>query len=680
MSRADTKAELEKLAAQLAHHDALYHTNDAPEISDADYDALKRRALELAKQYPSLDVSKKLLGKVGHGTKDGFAKIRHVVPMLSLENCFTAEDVADWLSGIRRFLRHEGDIDCIAEPKIDGLSLSLRYENGQLISAATRGDGAEGEDVTANVRTIQDIPQLLQNAPGVLEVRGEVYMTRADFFALNTAQEAAGEKIFANPRNAAAGSLRQLDARITASRPLRFFGYAWGEVSAPLGKTQSEARERLTALGFTVSTPARLCKNEEELLAYYHEIGAQRADMPFEIDGVVYKVNELALQERLGFVSRAPRWATAHKFPAQQGETRLLRISVQVGRTGALTPVAELEPIGIGGVMVSRATLHNEDEIRRKDVRPGDLVTVQRAGDVIPQIVSARRTPDSAPEPFVFPQTCPQCGSHAVRDEDEAVRRCTGGLICPAQVKERLIHFASRLAFDIEGLGDKNIEELHSLGWITQPADIFSLKIHAEELAKREGWGELSVKKLLAAIEARRRISLERLIYALGIRRIGEANAKLLARHYRSLENFRARMIAARDHSSEAWQQLESIERMGPVIAAEVVDFFAEPHNLEMLKALTAQLTVEDAAEIAAGGALAGKTIVFTGALTSTSRPEAKARAEALGAKVSGSVSKKTDYVVAGAEAGSKLKEAEALGIRVLSESEWLALSSAADK
>lgn len=676
-NRTDAEAELAKLAAELAHHDALYHTNDAPEISDADYDALKNRALELARQYPSLEVSKRLLGKVGHMLKEGFAKVRHAVPMLSLENCFAAEDVANWLSGVRRFLMIEGDIECIAEPKIDGLSLSLRYEKGQLISAATRGDGAEGEDVTANVRTIKDIPQQLTTAPAVLEVRGEVYMTRADFLKLNEAQEQAGDKKFANPRNAAAGSLRQLDASVTANRPLRFFGYAWGEVSEPLGNTQSGARDRLTSLGFTVSTPSRLCCNEAELLAYYNDIGAQRADLPFEIDGVVYKVNDLALQERLGFVSRAPRWATAHKFPPQQGETRLLKISVQVGRTGALTPVAELEPIGIGGVMVSRATLHNEDEIVRKDIRAGDMVVVQRAGDVIPQIVSARRTPDSSPEPFRLPTTCPDCGSHAVRDEGEAVRRCTGGLICPAQVKERLIHFASRTAFDIEGLGDKNVSELHSLGWIKQPADIFALTTHADELAARDGWGELSVRKLLTAIDARRSISLERFIYALGIRRIGEANAKLLARHYRSLENFRAQMILASDPESEAWHQLESIERMGKIIAQEVVDFFAEPHNLALLDALAAVVTVEDAAEVKAGGALAGKTIVFTGTLTQMSRPEAKAKAEALGAKVAGSVSKKTDYVVAGAEAGSKLKDAAALGVTILSEAEWVTLSSA---
>lgn len=677
MGRSETQAELEKLAAELAHHDQLYHTNDAPEISDAAYDALKAKALELARLYPSLPVSKAILGKVGHAVKDGFAKVRHAVPMLSLDNCFADADVADWLNGIRRFLRVEGDIPCIAEPKIDGLSLSLRYENGVLVSAATRGDGSEGEDVLANVRTIQDIPQHLEGAPAVLDVRGEVYMTRADFQALNAAQDSAGEKLFANPRNAAAGSLRQLDASITARRPLRFFGYAWGEVSEPLGPTQSAARERLAAMGFTVSTPSCLCSSEADLLAYYKNIGAQRANLPFEIDGVVYKVNDLALQERLGFVSRAPRWAVAHKFPPEQGETRLLKIDIQVGRTGALTPVAWLEPIGVGGVMVSRATLHNEDEILRKDVREGDLVTIQRAGDVIPQIVSARRTEASAPTPFVFPQVCPQCGSHAVRDEGEAIRRCTGGLICPAQLKERLIHFASRTAFDIEGLGEKNIEELWSLGWIKQPADLFALRTHEAELAAREGWGNLSASKLLAAIEARRTVSLERFIYALGIRRIGEANAKLLARNYRTLDSFRTQMIAASDHASEAWHQLEAIERMGPVIAQEVVDFFAEPHNLSLLDALAAVVTVEAAPEIIGGGALAGKTIVFTGTLTTMSRPEAKARAEALGAKVSGSVSKKTDYVVAGADVGSKLKEATALGVAILSEDEWLTLSGA---
>jgi DNA ligase (NAD+) len=677
--RTEAAARLQTLVDELAHHDRLYHGDDAPEITDADYDALKAEALEIARQYPSLAPAKALLAKVGAAPKDGFAKVKHAKPMLSLENCFTEQDMQDWLSSMARFLNlPEGSpFTCIAEPKIDGLSLSLRYAQGELVQAATRGDGAEGEDVTTNVRTIADIPQQLKGMPpDVLEVRGEVYMTRADFLALNAAQEKSGDKVFANPRNAAAGSLRQLDSRITASRPLRFFGYAWGEVSAPLGSTQEQARAMLASYGFTVSQPSRMCHSAAEILAYYNEIMAQRADLPFEIDGVVYKINELALQERLGSVSRAPRWAVAHKFPPQQAQTRLKAIDIQVGRTGALTPVAVLEPIGVGGVMVSHATLHNEDEIARKDIRVGDLVVLQRAGDVIPQIVSAvhdKRPADS--QPYKFPQRCPVCDSIAVRDADEAVRRCTGGLICPAQVKERLVHFASRTAFDIDGLGDKIVDELHALGWLKQPADIFRLAKHEAELRTREGWGDLSVAKLLGAINARRKVPLERFIFALGIRRIGEANAKLLARHYLSLANFRPQMLAAIDPSSDARHELESIERMGPVIAQEVVDFFTEPHNLTLLDELAKEVVAEDAQAPAAGGALSGKTIVFTGTLTAMSRPEAKARAEALGAKVSGSVSKKTDLVVAGADAGSKLKDAQALGVKVISEADWLSLA-----
>lgn len=679
-TRKEAAAELEKLSAELAHHDLLYHGNDAPEISDADYDALKNRALEIARQYPSLPAAKALLTKVGAAPKDGFAKIKHAVPMLSLENTFTEEDVTSWLSGVRRFLMLDdaADIPCVAEPKIDGLSLSIRYQQGKLVHAVTRGDGAEGEDVTANVRTIADIPQQLQgNPPEVLEVRGEVYMTRADFLRLNEAQEAAGDKLFANPRNAAAGSLRQLDAKITQSRPLRFFGYAWGELSQPLGRTQEEARAAIEGYGFTLSAPARLCRNEGELLAYYRDIGAARADLPFEIDGVVYKVNDLALQERLGFVSRAPRWAVAHKFPPQQAQTRILAIDIQVGRTGALTPVARLEPVGVGGVMVSNATLHNQDEIARKDIRVGDLAIIQRAGDVIPQVVGivpAQRPAGSSP--YHFPTHCPECGSLAVREEDEAVMRCTGGLICPAQAKERLLHMVSRTAFDIDGMGDKVVDELFGLGWLKQPADLYKLEQHhGRELAAREGWGEVSAAKLFAAINARRKLPLERFIYGLGIRRIGEANAKLLARHYLKLDTFVSQMIAAAAHDSEAWHSLESIERMGPIIAQEVVDFFKEPHNRDLIAALASEIAVEDAAAPVEGGALSGKTVVFTGTLTLMSRQEAKAKAEALGAKVSGSVSKKTDFVVAGAEAGSKLKDAQTLGIKVLSEEEWVKMS-----
>lgn len=679
-ARKEAGAELEKLSAELARHDQLYHGNDAPEISDAEYDAIKNRALEIARQYPSMATAKALLTKVGAAPRDGFAKVKHAKPMLSLENAFAAEDVQNWLASVRRFLNLDdtAEIACIAEPKIDGLSLSLRYGQGKLLHAVTRGDGTEGEDVTANVKTITDIPQTLRgNAPDVLEIRGEVYMTRADFIKLNEAQEKAGDKVFANPRNAAAGSLRQLDSRITASRPLRFFGYSWGEISKPLGSTQEEARATIESFGFTLSTPARLCHNEAELLDYYRSVSEQRADLPFEIDGVVYKVNDLALQERLGFVSRAPRWAVAHKFPPQQAQTRILAIDIQVGRTGALTPVAKLEPVGVGGVMVSNATLHNQDEIARKDVRVGDLAIIQRAGDVIPQvvgIVADKRPTDS--QPYTFPTHCPACGSLAVREEDEAVMRCTGGLICPAQAKERLLHMVGRNAFDIDGMGGKVIDELWELGWLKQPADLYRLEAnHARELAQRDGWGEVSAAKLFAAINARRKLPLERFIYGLGIRRIGEANAKLLARHYLKLEAFITQMHAAADNTSEAWHDLESIERMGPVIAQEVVDFFREPHNSDLVTALAKETDVEDAAAPAAGGTLSGKTVVFTGTLTLMSRQEAKAKAEALGAKVSGSVSKKTDFVVAGADAGSKLKDATALGVKVLTEQEWAELS-----
>lgn len=681
MNREEAAARLADLAQAVARHDRLYHTEDAPEITDAAYDALKAEALALARQYPALPVAKALLRQVGAAPQEGFAKIRHGKAMLSLDNCFTPEDVADWLARMQRFLGRDEPLACVAEPKIDGLSLNLHYRNGKLVHAATRGDGTTGEDVTENVRTIADVPQSLVGAsevlPEVLDVRGEVYMTRADFLALNQAQEQAGDKIFANPRNAAAGSLRQLDPRVTAVRPLRFCAYAWGEVSKPLGATLEEARARLESFGFILSHPVRLCHAADDLLAYYGDLGAARADLPFEIDGVVYKVNDLALQERLGFVSRSPRWAVAHKFPPQQGETRLNRITVQVGRTGALTPVAELEPIGIGGVMVSRATLHNEDEIARKDLRAGDRVIVQRAGDVIPQIV---RVVEHAPGsvPFVFPDTCPDCGSHAVRDAEEAVRRCTGGLICPAQARERLVHFASRGALDIEGLGEKNVAELFTLGWVTSPADLFTLEAHhGAALAEREGWGPVSAAKLCAAIRARRTVPLDRFIFALGIRRVGEANAKLLARHYRRFDLFRARMQEAVVPDSEARRDLEGIERLGPVIAQDIVDFFAEPHNVALLDALP---VVVEEATVATGGRLAGKTVVFTGTLERMTRSEAKARAEALGAKVSGSVSRKTDYVVAGAEAGSKLKEATALGVTVLSEEAWIALCDGAPR
>ncbi len=669
---------LERLWQELCHHDKLYHTDDTPIISDAEYDTLKAEALALARQHPEAPFAQNILSAIGHKLKDGFAKIRHRKAMLSLDNAFSDDDVAAWFERMARFLGMEDQPEafaCMAEPKVDGLSLSVRYEHGKLISAATRGDGAEGEDVTANIRTLRDIPVMLQNAPDVLEVRGEIYMNRHDFINLNEEEAKKGKKTFANPRNAAAGSLRQLDTLITAQRPLKFFAYALGDVSDKIATTQSDLRAALKNFGFTLNEPAQLCRSAQDLHAYYNNIMLMRADLAFEIDGVVYKLNNIALQERLGFVSRSPRWAIAHKFPPQQGETRLKKISIQVGRTGALTPVAELEPIGIGGVMVSRASLHNEDEIMRKDIREQDIVTIQRAGDVIPQIVRVVKHAEDS-HIFQFPTRCPACGSHAVRDEDEAVRRCTGGLICPAQAKERLIHFVSRNAFDIDGMGGKSIEEFFDLGWINDPSDLFLLEEkHEATLVERKGWDVLSAQKLFAAIRAKKRITLERFIYALGIRRIGEANAKLLARHYLSWQKLREQMLLAQTADSEAWRDLESIERMGETIAQEVIEFFAEPQNQALLNRLELILTIEDAKPASQDGLLAGKTIVFTGTLTKMRRPEAKARAEILGAKVAGSVSKKTDYVVAGADAGSKLSDAHALGVKILSEDEWLKMA-----
>jgi len=682
----EAATELEALAKEIAGHDIAYHQHDAPTISDAEYDALRRRNAELEALYPELIRPDSPSARVGAAPAGGFRKIRHAVPMLSLGNAFTAEDVHDFLASVRSFIKElrddpERPVAIMAEPKIDGLSCSLRYEKGRFVQAATRGDGSEGEDVTANVRTIKDVPQRLNGAaPDVLEIRGEVYMERSDFAALNARRAEAGEPIFANPRNSAAGSLRQLDPSITASRPLRFFGYTWGEVSEPLGKTIAEIRKRFSDWGFRLNEPSRLCHSAEELLAYYDEIGALRSSLPFDIDGVVYKVDRLDWQERLGFVSRAPRWATAHKFPAEQAQTVLKAIDIQVGRTGALTPVARLEPITVGGVVVSNATLHNEDEIRRKDVRIGDTVVVQRAGDVIPQIVRVipERRPEGAAE-YVFPDHCPECGSLAVREEGEAVRRCTGGLICPAQAVERLRHFVSRNAFDIEGLGDKHIRAFYADGLIKTPGDIFRLaekdKASLTPLRSREGWGPKSAQKLFDAIESRRTIPLDRFIYALGIRQVGEATAKLLARHYGSFAAWRAGMEAAQDREGEAWRDLTAIDQIGPSVADDLLAFFAEEHNRTVLDDLAAQLTVEDFVRPrATSSAVAGKTVVFTGTLETMTRPEAKARAEFLGAKVAGSVSGKTDYLVVGADAGSKAAKARELGVTTLTEQEWLDL------
>ena len=675
-------AEIDALTAEITGHDAAYYQRDDPLVSDADYDALRRRLNEIEGRFPELLRSDSPSLKVGAPPAAGFRKVRHAVAMLSLSNAFDNDDVEDFVARVRRFLNlGEAELAILAEPKIDGLSASLRYENGRLVQAATRGDGTEGEDVTANVRTIADVPPSLpDDAPAVIEVRGEVYMDHGQFAALNERQAEAGKPAFANPRNAAAGSLRQLDPTITAARPLRFFGYSWGEVSAPLGATMTEARARLAAWGFRLNEPARLCASVEEMLTHYGTILADRADLPYEIDGVVYKVERLDWQERLGTVSRAPRWATAHKFPAEQAQTELEGIAIQVGRTGALTPVAILKPVTVGGVVVSRATLHNEDEIARKDIRVGDHVVVQRAGDVIPQVVSVildRRPPGAVS--FTAPDHCPECGSLAVREEGGVVRRCTGGLICPAQAVERLRHFVGRDGFDIEGLGDKHIRAFFAEGLIKTPGDLFRLEERQAagtiDLGTRDGWGPKSQANLFAAITQKRGIALDRLIYALGIRQIGQATAKLLARHYGTLEAWRAAMLEAADREGDAYRDLVSIDQIGPSVADDLIAFFAEPHNREVLDDLAGLLDVEAAAAPTADDSpIAGKTVVFTGALETMSRPEAKARAEALGAKVAGSVSKKTDYVVVGADAGSKAKKAKELGLTVLSEDEWRTL------
>ena len=683
LTRAQAQWELARLAAETRHHDEFYFQRSEPEISDADYDVLKRRNAAIEARFPDLVLPDSPSKRVGAAPAGGFAKVRHAVRMLSLDNAFDEEDVRDFFESVRRFMKELKDdptipIEAVAEPKIDGVSATLRYEGGDFIQGATRGDGAEGEDITANLRTLRDIPARLRGAgwPAVLEVRGEVYMSRGDFFALNERQEAAGEKVFANPRNAAAGSLRQLDSSITASRPLGFFAYSWGEVSGAIADTQWEALQKLKGWGFSTNPLARLCGSVEQVLALYGEVAARRAILDYDIDGVVYKLNRLDWQERMGNSSRAPRWAVAHKFPAEQAQTILEKIDIQVGRTGALTPVAHLKPVTVGGVVVSRATLHNEDEIERKGVRAGDTVIIQRAGDVIPQVVAAvmeNRPADS--QPFVFPHECPICGSMAIREPGEAARRCTGGLICRAQAVQRLKHFVGRDAFDIEGLGGKHIEAFREDGLIKTPGDIFRLRDRRDEIAAREGWGEQSADNLMAAIEDRRTIGLDRFIHALGIRQVGSSTARLLARTYSSLSAWRVAMMKAAEPESEEYADLIAIDGIGPAVAADVTGFFAEAHNREIMEDLAAELTVEDfVAPATEGSPVAGKTVVFTGTLEVMTRSEAKARAEALGAKVSGSVSAKTDYVVAGPGAGSKAKKAAELGITTLSEQEWLDL------
>ncbi|MDD3371011.1 MAG: NAD-dependent DNA ligase LigA [Alphaproteobacteria bacterium] len=675
----EASAELAAMASEIAHHDAAYYQKDAPGISDAEYDSLRARYRALLEQFPHLRPADDPETRVGAAPAAGFGKVKHAVPMLSLANAFSDEDVTDFAARIRRFLSlpEDAPLEFMAEPKIDGLSCSLRYEDGALTVAATRGDGTTGENITANVRTIADVPKTLRGAyPKVVEVRGEIYMNRDDFFKLNERREKEGEDVFANPRNAAAGSVRQLDPEVSAKRPLRFFAYALGSDDVRF-ETQDALRKALAEWGFALNGPSRLCAGTEELLRYYREIGDGRFELPFDIDGVVYKVNSTALQERLGFISRSPRWAVAHKFAAEQAETRLLRIEIQVGRTGALTPVAVLEPVTVGGVVVSHATLHNEDEIARKNIREGAIVRIQRAGDVIPQVlgIDEQKSPADLPA-FVFPSHCPVCGSLAVREDGMAVRRCTGGLVCPAQAVERLRHFTSRLAFNIEGFGDERVRELYGEGIIHSPADIFRLKDHREVLAGRKGWGEKSVDKLLAAIDARRVISFERFIYALGIPQVGEATAKLLARTYLNLQDWRSAMVQAADSDSPARRELESVDQIGPLIAQDIVDFFEEPHNLEVIDALTSFVTVEPCvvSQGPSASPVSGKRVVFTGTLITMTREEAKAKAESLGAKVVETVSSKTDYVVVGDNPGSKAEKARALGVVVLDEAAWTAL------
>ncbi len=682
---AQAKAEHAHLAAEIAKHDRLYYQENAPTISDADYDALRQRYEALEAAFPELVTPELLTQRVGAPPLEKFAKVRHKVPVLSLGNVFSDEEVKDFVARVRRFLALPKDtpLEFTAEPKIDGLSCSLRYEGSKLVQGATRGDGFEGEDVTANVMTVKEIPHHLKDrAPAVLEVRGEVYMAHADFAALNERQASAGKPLFANPRNAAAGSLRQLDPMITASRPLHFFAYAWGEVSEMPADTQLGMVRAFQHYGLPINRLTLLCHSAEDLLKFYHEMEDRRAALGYDIDGVVYKVNSLALQERLGFVSRAPRWAAAHKFPARQATTVLRDIDIQVGRTGALTPVARLDPITIGGVVVSNATLHNEDEIARKDIRIGDTVIVQRAGDVIPQIVGVvlSKRPKHA-RPYEFPKVCPVCGSAAIREIDsrtgeaDVVRRCTGRLVCPAQAIEGLKHFVSRNALDIEGFGEKQIEQFYSEGLIKTAADIFTLEERdrhsRHRLKDREGYGETSVHNLFSAIEARRQVPVNRFIYALGIRHIGETNARRLARHFGTFEALRETARRATE-GSEARAEINNIEGIGDVVAESVADFFQEKHNEEVLDALLRHVTPVPMEEIVKASPIAGKTVVFTGSLERMTREEAKAQAERLGAKVAASVSKKTDLVVAGPGAGTKLAKAQELGIETIDEEEWL--------
>ncbi len=680
----EARAEQGQIGAEIAAHDKRYYEDDAPTVSDADYDVLRRRYEALEKAFPALKTAESLSNKVGTAPSNKFRKIKHAVPMLSLGNAFDEAEVHDFVARVRRFLKVPTDapLAFVAELKIDGLSCSLRYEDGVLVHGVTRGDGFEGEDVTANICTITDIPEKLKGRtiPRVIDVRGEVFMQHADFAKLNAEQVAAGLPPYANPRNFAAGSLRQIDAAVTASRPLKFFAYAWGEAEPPPATTQHGMLAFFDKAGLPVNPLTKLCDGADEMIAQYHAIEEKRAKLGYDIDGVVYKVDELALQTRLGFASRTPRWAIAHKFAAERATTVLNGIDIQVGRTGSLTPVARLAPVTVGGVVVQNATLHNEDEIARKDVRIGDTVVVQRAGDVIPQIVEVLldKRPKGA-KPYEFPDKCPVCGSAAVREMDEkgeadVVRRCTGTLVCPAQAIERLKHFCSRNALDIEGFGDKQIEAFFSEGLIRNAADIFTLaerdRREGGKLVEREGYGATSVRNLFAAIEARRHVPLNRFVYALGIRRVGETNARRLARHFGTFDALRA-IASKASEKSEQRAELTDIDGIGGTVAETVADFFLEKRNEEALDALLAQVTPEPMERVASSSPVAGKTVVFTGSLERLTREEAKAQADRFGAKVSGSVSSKTDLVVAGPGAGSKLTKAKDLGVEVISEDEW---------
>jgi DNA ligase (NAD+) len=687
LTPAQGKAEHARLEAELRKHDEAYYQRDAPTVSDAEYDALRSRYEAIEKRFPDLRTLESLTRKVGAAPARGFAKVRHALPMLSLQNAFSEEDVADFVNRIRRFLNLKGDeaLTFTAEPKIDGLSMSLRYEDGALVRAATRGDGEEGEDVTANIKTLKEVPHQLKgkNPPAVCEVRGEVYMTKAEFLELNKRQAAAGEQVFANPRNSAAGSLRQKDAAITASRSLHFFAYAWGQMSAMPADTQSGMLKWLAARGFKTSPLWKLCKSADELLAFHRDIELKRATLGYDIDGVVYKVDRLDWQGRLGFVSRNPRWAIAHKFAAEKAATIVRDIEIQIGRTGALTPVAKLEPVSVGGVVVQNATLHNADEITRLDVRIGDTVTIQRAGDVIPQVLGVvmEKRPKDA-KPYKFPTRCP-CHLHTdvVRDatatgEEGAVARCTGEFACPFQKVEHLRHFVSRRAFDIEGLGEKQIQLFFERGWVKEPAEIFTLEARNAKvkLQEIEGFGELSVRNLFGAIAARREISLERFIYALGMRHVGDTTARVLARGYGSWNAFHDAALKLVEADPETREEMDNLDQIGDTVIDSLAAYFGEEHNRDVVERLTREVRILDAERPRADSVVAGKTVVFTGSLEKMTRDEAKAMAERLGAKTAGSVSKKTDYVVAGPGAGSKLKDATKLGVTVLTEDEWFEL------